>query len=73
MSFANFPDHTVVIASRIDGNNAWDFKARKNGDRFERSNKTQLRRFSIEKRMRSDVRGRSSFSLIRPHEFATVL
>ena len=26
MSIANFPDHTVVIASRIDGNNAWDFK-----------------------------------------------
>ncbi len=33
----------------------------------------QLRRFSIEKRIRSDVRGRSSFSLMRPHELATVL
>ena len=25
MSIANIPDHAVVIASRIDGNNAWDF------------------------------------------------
>jgi hypothetical protein len=30
MSIANFPDHAVVIQSRIDENNSWDFNARIN-------------------------------------------
>ena len=37
MSIANFPDHTVVIESRIDGNNAWDFNAWGNGERFKKA------------------------------------